>query len=76
MFAGIQAKIIAALAAAVGLIATIAGVYFKGRSDKGEDVEIDAANDLLDDIETKQEISNEGRNIIEHGTRDERINRL
>lgn len=76
MFSGIQAKIIAALAVIVGFITTIAGVYLKGKATGADEVRADAANDLLDDIQLKNEISDEVEKDIANQSRDERINSL
>lgn len=76
MFSGLQAKLIAALAVIVGLITTIAGVYFKGKSTGANEVKVDAANDLLDDIKLKNEISDDVEEDIASQSRDERIDSL
>ena len=63
-------------AAVVTLIVTIAGVYFKGKSTGANEVKVDAANDLLDDIELKNEIAEDVKEDIANSDRQSRIDSL
>lgn len=76
MFSGIQAKIIALLMMIVGTIATLFSVYKRGEANGKSDAKVEAANDLLDDIQLKNEISDEVEKDIANQSRDERINSL
>ncbi len=59
MFSTLQAKLVAFLAAVVALGSTFVGVYLKGRSDKGEAIEVDATKDALKRAVKADEVEDE-----------------